>query len=441
MKRILVGIAIAAMATALVSCGGGGGGGGTAAGLSVTQSSPSPIDTSALIQPNNSKAEATTASQELAAQQAEQGGGLASLRAQGPEGLKLIRQSIAQGSDILPGRQRLFAYLPNLLKIASIPNTNPAPGESVAVDLIFPYFIDTGGYKNGVYASNLAYDARRDRLYVPVNNGAIGILKNASAAKGEVQIPIYYAPTSLDILGSVSLDAENDTLWLVGSTSSFSSTHPYTTIVKIKSISNIESRIRMTIQGKRILPSMFITVWHVSSSTFPGGFAIDAKQATIYMDNGNVFDLNAIAPTPGVGDSADYYLFPINEAKARETLPVRRFVDGGWLLGIALDVARDRLYAVNGPKTQLLIVENASANTSPAIPIVLNLPGPVATYSSLTFDAKNDRLYIGGAGNDGYIINNASTINTGSTVPAAYAFAAPDLAQTRTEVWGIAFPQ
>jgi|GEM_PF-1703738 len=439
MKRGLVGIVVAMMAMALVSCGGGSGG-GTATGFPSAQLSPSSAAASALAQPGSSKSEVDQAAvQGLVAQQVDQGDGLASVLAQGPAGLELIHERLFEASSVVPGRRRIFAYLPASLKIASIPNPNPAPGQSVATELIFPYSVGVGGYKYGIFASNLAYDARRDRLYVPVNNGGIGILKNASSIKGEVPVRDFYVPTAMDVLGSVFLDIENDTLWLV---SSSSSTARYTSIAKITNISDIESKVRVTIGNRAMLPADLVTVWHVHSATFAAGFAVDVKRSLIYMENGNVFDLNLVAPAPLVNDIPGYASYPINEIKAWDVLPARRFFDGTkFLTSVAFDAIRDRLYFVDAIKKQLLVVEHASTATAATVPVALDLPGPVATYSSLTIDAKNDRLYIGGAGNDGYVINNASTINAGLVFPASYVFATSDQAQTRSEVWGVAVPQ
>lgn len=439
MKRMLVGVAVAMMAMALVSCGGGGGG-GTATGLPVAQLSPPSADVSALAQPGSSKSEVDQAAvQGLVAQQADQGGGLSAVLAQGPEGRELIKQRITEAGDLSPSRRRLFAYLPATSKIASIPNPNPAPGQDVTINLIFPYVIGPGGYKYGVFAGNLAYDARRDRLYVPINNGKFGIIKNASEAKGDVLMKAFAVPTPMDTYSSIYLDVEGDTLWIVGATDSSAW---YTSIVKIKGISTVETSFMQTDELKSTLHSSLLTVWHVRSSAFTGAFALDVKRSMIYKEYGAVFDLNEITPVPLAERSGGFGDYPLNTTKAWTTLPVRQFFDSPkFLTGVALDTVRDRLYFIDSSHKQLLIVDGASVATGAAIPVAINLPDSLASRSSLTIDEKNDRLYIGGARNDAYIINKASSLNAESIIPASYVFAEPDPAATWNDVWGIAIPQ
>ena len=421
MKKIAFRVALTVLFAALASCGGGGGG--------APPSSPNGAPT--VGEPRSTKTDPETSTvQGLVAQQADQAGGVASLRAQGAEGLELLENRIASN-------RRLFAYLPATLKIASIPNLNPSPGQQIAAGLLMPYVIGAGGYKYGIYASNLAYDAKRDRLYVPTNGGGIGILRNASAAAGEVQLLVYYVPTPMDTLGSVYLDVENDTLWFVSSTGARSST---ISIAKIKSISNIEINSRWTIGSKAMAPVDFITVWHARSYTFTAGFAMDVKRSMIYMESGAVFDLNTMTPTP-MTEPSSLISFPLDALKAYNTLPVRRFFDGSkFLTSVALDTTRDRLYFIDPLKKQLIIVDNASNAAEATTPVVLDLPGPVATYSALTIDPKKDRLYIGGAANDAYVVNDASAIRTGSTLPASHLFADTNPPMTQSEVWGIAIP-
>lgn len=435
-----MGIAVVMATMALVSCGGGDGG-GAATALPTAQLPPSSAEASVPAQSSSPKPEADQAivGQGLAAQQADQGGGLASVLAQGPEGLEFIKQRLTEAGDLSPSRRRLFAFLAATAKIASIPNPSPAPGQDVAINLIFPYVIGPGGYKYNVFAGNLAYDARRDRLYVPINNGKFGIIKNASEAKGDVLMKAFVVPTPMDTYSSLYLDVEGDTLWMMGATDS---SGWYSSIVKIKGISTVETSFMQTDELKSILHSSLLTVWHVNSYAFAGTFALDVKRSVIYQEFGAVFDLNEIAPVPlserfgGFGD------YPLNSTKAWNTLPVRKFFDSPkYLTGVALDTVRDRLYFIDSVRKQLLIVDGASVATGAVTPVTINLPDSVASHSSLTFDAKNDRLYIGGAKNDAYIIKNASTLNAESIIPAAYVFAEPNPTTTWNDVWGIAIPQ
>jgi len=433
MNRLFWRVAPVILATALASCGGGGGGGG-ASGLPIGQSSASKAVAAQGKDAAPELGEAT-AVQGLSAQQADQEGGFASPRALGTEALELLEMRIA-------AYRRGFAYLPALGKVASFQNKNPAPGENVAVDLIRPYVIGAGGIKHSLFAGNVAYDAKRDRLYIPIINGGLGLIRNASAARGEVLVSSFIVPTPMDTYASVILDMENDVLWMVSSTDS--KMH-YVSIAKIKSISTLEkSNSTLYIGGSILLNAENVTVWHAFSSTFTGGFAIDAKRSTIYMENGDVFDLAAIAPTLGVPDypGSPYYRFPVDTIKAWNTVPGRRFFDNPrFLTSVALDMTRDRLYFIDGFKKQLVIVNGASYATGAVTPIVIDFPGLFAARSALTIDSKNDRLYIGGAVNDAYVINNASAIGAGSVIPASYVFAAQSGAVEKSEVWGIAIPQ
>jgi hypothetical protein len=441
MNRLLWRIAPAILSAALASCGGGGG--GAVAGSPAAQSSL-PTGAPTAVQASNAKLESDQGItvQGLVARQADQGRGFAPLQGQGADGLALFENRAAE-NYIQPMNRRLFAYLPALNKIGSFPNTNPASGQKVVFDLIAPYVI--GPYENRypVTATNAAYDAKRDRLYIPTSRGAVGLVQNASAVTGDFLLPLFYVPTPMDVLGFVVLDAKNDVLWLIGSANS--EPH-YISIAKIKNISALEkSNVALNYgPGAKLLNAENTTVWHARSSTFTAGFAIDAERSMVYMENGDVFDLNAIAPTPAVDTApgSAFHHYPLDEIRAWSTVPVRRFFDTPRALkSVALDPIRDRLYFVDAFNRKLLVVENASFATGSATPIVIDLPQKFATLSTLAIDAKNDRIYIGGVENDIYIINDASAIQAGSTLPSAYTFTAPSPTLARSEVWGIAVPQ
>lgn len=112
-------------------------------------------------------------------------------------------------------------------------------------------------------------------------------------------------------------------------------------------------------------------------------------------------------------------------------MPLRNF-GAAFFIGydIALDVARDRLYSVNAFR-ELFIIDGASTATAS-----VSFWGAHARFASVSYDPAKDRLYVGGSSSNALIFNSASSLVSGTTVPAAEVFTASEIGATAYRVWG-----
>ena len=148
-------------------------------------------------------------------------------------------------------------------------------------------------------------------------------------------------------------------------------------------------------------------------------FAIDTTHDALYLAGGG-----------GVMHGA--YVF--NHASALITgAPVSRTiegVDGTSTYLIAVDEQRDILY-VPSPRNGLGIVHSAS--TASASVATLKVPSDTSCCTTAASDARNDRLYVGSYAN-AYVLDNASTLSSTSSVPAAA------VTQPGASIYSFAFP-
>ncbi|MDN6886525.1 hypothetical protein QMO14_23315 [Variovorax sp. CAN2819] len=288
-------------------------------------------------------------------------------------------------------------------------------------------------FKNaGNAPRDMAYDAKRDRLYISMGTRILMVPK-ASQASGDVTAAQYeLLSTGLGNYSTLVLDAERDVLWLGGPTYSQGA------LLKISNISAAYGQIRTleSISPTESQPVASYQIWYIRSQMLMR-FAVDPVRSLIYASDGfgGVFDLATLTPArkSSTGD-------PIYESSvAYNNAPKHLLLNGtnGFALDVALDATRDRLYYLGGDGREVITVDGASTANSPAT--VARLPLPTANLS-IAVDAKNDRLYVGGIDNNAYIFSNASLITPGMTVPGATVLGSPESVPGKGVVLGISFP-
>ena len=280
----------------------------------------------------------------------------------------------------------------------------------------------------------MAYDSKRDRLYIAMG-GKIMMVAKASQASGDVATSEFVVLASgLGSYSTMVLDAERDELWLGGPV------FDQGALVKISNISAAYGQIR-TLESirpeEKTQPVASYQIWHIRSPLL-NRFAVDPVRSLIYASDGlgGVFDLASLTPARKDAATGD----PIYEsAVAWNNAPVRRFFNGTNVFAsdVALDAARDRLYFLNSVGRQIVTIDGASAPTTPTTFTRLALPKETI---SIALDSKNDRLYVGGMDNDAYIFNAASTIGTGTTVPGTNVFGVAEDPPGKGLVLGISLP-
>lgn len=382
MLKLWKSAAAAALATLLISCGGGGGGGG--------------------------------------------GGGIG-LLPPSTSGNGTQTPATPQPEPTAPAAYTTFALLPYKSVVVSFSKSNPAPGETVGIRTI-------NALKNaGGSSRDMAYDAKRDRLYISAGSRILMIPK-ASQASGDVTPAQYDVLSSgLSTYSTMVLDAERDELWLGGPMSRLQGA-----LVKISNISAAYGQIRTleAIRPEETRPVASYQVWYIRSSMLMR-FAIDPVRSLVYTSDiiGGVFDLATLTPARKETSGNPVY----EESVAYNNAPVRMLFNGTnmYATDIALDAARNRLYVLGSDGREVITVDGASTANTPSTFSRLPLP---TVNSSIAIDAKNDRLYIGGVDNNAYIFNNASTITAGTTVPGTSVLGAPESVAGKGVVWGISFP-
>lgn len=292
----------------------------------------------------------------------------------------------------------VFAVAPAVGVIAAFSDPNPAPGSTIIGRTI------TG---LGMLGKSISYDAANDRLYA-TNGNSIVVFDQVSKASGAVTPTRTISVPAAAFMGpstSLYFDKASDVLYLCGS-------QQYNdALAVIPQASTVNGAVTTA------------RVFRLNSGS--EACVVDTQRKILYTLGSTigvfVFDITALSDTlPSFQD---------NQAVRVMTVP-------GTMLGtgVAIDVARDRLY-VSDRMGKLVIVNGASTATGFAIPNVqVQLP---SGSMSVTLDAAHDRLYIGSYPNSAFIINNASSLVAGAAAPAATAFTA---SSTATTVAGFAFP-
>ncbi|WP_124459590.1 hypothetical protein [Variovorax sp. KBW07] len=289
----------------------------------------------------------------------------------------------------------LFATIQGAQSILSFQTQNPAPGTTPQAKVI-------SGIQ-GFLGEALAYDAANDRLYAS-SGPDILVFDKASALSGAVPPTRTIQPTGTGIMffSNVAFDKATDTLYLAGSAQ-------YQDVLAI--IGNASTASGSVTPNHR---------YAVASGS--RGFTIDTQRKLLYGLGSTigvfVFDLTALQEMVGANPT-------INQAVRVMAIPALNV-----MTGLSIDQARDRLYIAGTGK--LGVIDSASTTSGNAANQSFNIPA-----HSATFDPSNDRLYVGAA-NSAYIINNASALKSGSTLPATVVVG--NNPQINYFVGGFAFP-
>lgn len=288
----------------------------------------------------------------------------------------------------------LFATIPGAQSILSFQTQNPTPGTTLQAKAI------TG--IQGFLGEALAYDAANDRLYASTGPNIL-VFDKASTLSGVAQPSrtIQTSGTGITHFSNIVLDRAADTLFLAGSAQ-------YQDVLAI--IGNAS-----TASGA-VAPDHSYAI--ASGSR---GFTIDTQRKLLYGLGSTVavfvFDLTGLQEMVGANPT-------INQAVRVMTIPALNV-----MTGLSIDQARDRLYIAG--TGQLGVVDGASTAAGNTLIQSFSIPA-----HSTTFDPAHDRLYVG-AINSAYIINDASALKNGSTIPATVVVGNP---QNNYYVGGFAFP-
>ena len=229
---------------------------------------------------------------------------------------------------------------------------------------------------------NLAYDASNDRLFVPAWGGKVFVVDQASTVSGSVtpSRTIEVAGLSLNSVDALFYDKANDILYASG-------TRTYDDVIAVfNNASNRNGSVtpdRVLTFGQHFRYFTIDTTRQIGYVAGDFGILTVTNMATV---NGTVTAARSFSGAPGSGE---IYFIPS---------------------AIAIDPARDRLYvAVNGYDGGLHAFDNASTLSGN---FLSNTFVQSRNNQFITFDAANDRLYVG-AYTDAYVINSASTLTTG----------------------------
>jgi hypothetical protein len=265
--------------------------------------------------------------------------------------------------------------------VAAFPDLNPPAGSVVSGDT----------FSVSLLGPSLAYKADTDELYV-ASGGSVAVYSNASRAKGSPLPARTITVPGVDLVGTpvIYLDKIQDVLY-VGGARAYDGA-----IVAINHAS--------TASGS-VIPNRTMTIG--DGVNF---FTVDPTHSVLYV-------LNSL--------SGVHVYQNVNTANGAIT---QSHAWSGAGTGLAVDPALDRLY-VSDPSSGVRVVNQASTSSGyPAGTLAI----PSAKY--VTLDATNDRLYIG-AYTSAYIVNSASSLGLGSSVPAALT-----LAPAGSSIAGFAFP-
>jgi hypothetical protein len=236
----------------------------------------------------------------------------------------------------------------------------------------------------------MAYDTARDRLYGSTGK-EISVFDNASALNGNITRNRYFTPVFSGASGGgmygMFLDKDHDRMYV-----GYGDGPQYSLAV----FDNVSSA-----QGS-VTPSRTIFGLH-------GEFAIDTKRSVLYTTTFSLGNAPIIYAYPNV-DKLNGFL----QAAASLKLTAA----AGYLGGLAVDAARDRLY-VSAPSVGVTIITDAST-------ILTNIAGPnnvklaslpvksAVGNGAAAFDPNNDRLYVA-LDNNVYVISTASQLGTTAT--------------------------
>ncbi|MFI4927309.1 MAG: hypothetical protein ACHP7E_06445 [Burkholderiales bacterium] len=238
----------------------------------------------------------------------------------------------------------------------------------------------------------LAYDSGRDLLYA-MSTASVLVYAHASALT-ETATPTRTITLPSDWLwgNAMVLDGAHDTLYVAGSR-------------------RYDDQVLVVPQASGasgpVAPGRVLTI-----NDGANGIALDSGRATLYV----------IGATTGV------HVFPNIDSASGTVFAARHMLLPIAVTGVAIDPGRDRLYAAD-PSRGVTIVNGAST-ASPVTVGTAALPNARV----VAVDAALDRLYVG-AYDKAYVLDHASRLAAGTSVPAAALVGA-----SGSSVGGFAYP-
>lgn len=303
----------------------------------------------------------------------------------------------------IEGKWQLFALDRNHQAIAMFDDANLQPGA----------FVSPGAALFVELAVGLAYDSRRDILYVgrntagPASSGGFArfgpgeiLVFTGASSLGSQSAPVRTISLGSDFFDPLVLqiDAARDELYVA-----VNELHPRGELhanSQVQIFANA-SQAAGAVAPARVIPTEFRLT----------GMAVDFSRSAMYtLENDGVRrwkDVHTADPKP------DGRIF------IREARP----------FGVAIDAARDRLYVANGGSVE--VVEAAS--TATASNGAITLSNRLVSFRAAFYDAGRDRLYISGL-DQVFIVERASQLAPGAAA-TALAVALPLFADIRALVF------
>lgn len=301
------------------------------------------------------------------------------------------RINIAQCHASAPAAAPVFINDWAHSEIAVLQGT-PAGGAAVPVNLFSV---------GALISDNSVYDAGNDSLqFLTIGSDQrvrVQTVDRASAATGAVT-PSRSIETNLTATTGISmfLDRASDTLYVGGNTSDRNIAGGY-----IAAFSNFSAA------GSAITATRVVTFPSLSLTAFTVDVGRSIAYVTVYdklLAVPNIRTASGPVTINSVTTSGDGNGPPVCSATGATCLLVTA-------TGLAIDAARDRLYAADPVSGQLYIMSNASAMGYTIQSI------PIQSIRSVSYDARNDRLYAG-ATYQAYILNAASTLTRSLDTPS-----------------------
>ncbi len=294
----------------------------------------------------------------------------------------------------------LFATDVHSGAIAGLTTANPGAGVTLSAHILES---DEGGV-------GIAYDGVHDDLYaVRVSSDDVNVNIDVFAKASHLVAGARPSRT-LTIAGfvpafttAIAIDTASNSLWIGGLDSQEGNMAGRITV--LAQASNLNGTVTPT-RDISFLPDF---------STF----ALDTTHDMLYLAGGGgvIHGVYAFAGASTLTTGA----------------PVTRTIDGvdgtGSFL-ISVDAQRDILYVPSAAAG--LGIVRAASNPTPVVG-TLEFPSDTSCCVSAAVDSRNDRLYVGSYTN-AYVLNNASTLTAGSSLPAA------SVTQPGASIFAFAFP-
>lgn len=222
--------------------------------------------------------------------------------------------------------------------------------------------------------------------------------------------PIYVGPrSSFNSLSDLAYDTQTDTLWMLADAVG------QLVLIQFPSKAQPYQRVFALRSKYRIYASLAVD--HARSLAY-----VLSKEG---IDTYDVSSLREIAK--------DSVGLPVINSNVND--PVRKISFGRVeaVDDFALDSKRDRLYAVDGPRQEIVIVDRASSASGVGPYEAIAVPSPITA----SMDPTEDRLYVGDNSERVWIFDKASTLGGGSPLPNATVVARDGAPMGPSAVWSI----